>query len=57
MKLLIIILLAVYANDITSTLTGFNAVKSLATSSPGVTGILSTLVILLILRKVLRKKK
>lgn len=57
MKLLIIILLAVYANDITSTLTGFNAVKSLATSSPGLAGLLSTLVILLILRKVLRKKK
>lgn len=57
MKLLIIILLAVYANDITNTLTGFNAVKSLATSSPGLAGLLSTLVILLILRKVLRKKK
>ena len=57
MKLLIIILLAVYANDTTSTLTGFDIVKNLASSSPGLAGILSTLVILLILRKVLRRKK
>ncbi len=57
MKILVIILLAVYANDIISTITGFDAVKSLATSSPELMGILSTLVILFILRKVLRKKK
>ena len=57
MKLLILIAIAVYANDFIRDFTGFDAVATFTAKNPTLSGIISTIVILLILLKLLRLRK
>lgn len=56
-KLLIVIAIAVYVNDTICAVTGFDAVANFTAKNPALSGILSTIIILFIVYKLLRKRK